>query len=96
MFPQVDLATLLEDKSLSIDVARYGRFISIKINAFSTVVIEDGIVADGVIHVVSNVLIPPKEIGGVEQQWEGEELEVEDLIERLEPYADSDSDITEL
>ena len=82
---KVDLATLLKDKSLSIDVARYGRLINIKINAFSTVIIEDGIAADGVVHVISNVLIPPKSIGGMTQQWEGEELEVEDLKERLEP-----------
>ncbi|KAL9126012.1 MAG: hypothetical protein Q9217_004863 [Psora testacea] len=82
----VDLPTLLEDKSLSIDVARYGRIINIKINAFSTVTIEDGIAADGVIHVVSNVLIPPKSLGGMTQQWDGEELEVEGLKERLEPY----------
>ena len=45
--------------------------------------IEDGIVFDGVIHVVSNVLIPPKSVGGVAQEWNGEELEVEDLKERL-------------
>ncbi|KAL9100466.1 MAG: hypothetical protein Q9163_004156 [Psora crenata] len=82
----VDLPTLLEDKSLSIDVARYGRIINIKINAFSTVTIEDGIAADGVIHVVSNVLIPPKSVGGIMQQWEGEELDIGDLRERLEPY----------
>ena len=86
----------MEDKSLSVDVARYGRLISIKINAFSTVTIPDGIVEDGVIHVVSNVLIPPKELNGVEMQWNGEELELEDLLERLEPYTDADSDFTEL
>lgn len=86
---QVDLPTLLKDKSLSIDVARYGRFIRIKINAFSTVVVEDGIVADGVIQVVSNVLIPPKAVGGVKTHWRGEELDLEDFKERLEPYAES-------
>ena len=89
-YTQVDLPTLLKDKSLSIDVARYGRLISIKINGFSTVTIEDGIAADGVIHVVSNVLIPPKSLDGKAQHWEGEELDVEDLKERLEPYAGLD------
>lgn len=76
---------MLKDKSLSIDVGRYGRFIQIKINGFSTVTIEDGIAADGVIQVVSNVLIPPKAIDRGLQQWSGEELSVEDLKERLEP-----------
>ncbi len=52
--------------------------------------IEDGIVYDGVIHVVSNVLIPPKSIGGLMQEWNGEELEVEDLKERLAVSDDDD------
>lgn len=85
----IDLPTLLKDRSLSIDVGRYGRIISIKINGFSTVTIEDGIAKDGVIHVISNVLIPPKNLGGVQEQWHGEELSEEDLMERLEPYVDS-------
>jgi len=79
---------LLEDRSLSIDVGRYGRFISIKINGFSTVIIEDGIAADGVIQVVNNVLIPPKKVEGAKQEWHGEELSEEDLKERLEPFVE--------
>ncbi|KAF7952417.1 uncharacterized protein EAE97_001914 [Botrytis byssoidea] len=80
----VDLPTLLKDKSLSIDVGRYGGFISIRINGFSSVSVQDGIAKDGVIHVLSSVLIPPKTPGG--EMWAGEELEVEDLMERLIPY----------
>lgn len=79
---------MLEDRSLSIDVGRYGRLISIKINGFSTVIIEDGIAADGVIQVVNNVLIPPKKVEGAQQQWQGEELSEEDLKERLEPFVE--------
>ena len=82
------MPTLLEDRSLSIDIARYGRIISIKINGFSSVTIKDGIAADGVIHVVSDVLIPPKNLGGAQQQWQGEELTEEDLKERLKPFVD--------
>ena len=83
----VDLPTLLEDRSLSVDIARYGGFISIKINGFGRVSVQDGIAQDGVIQVVSDVLIPPKQVpGGPGAQWMGEELEVEDLMERLEPY----------
>lgn len=67
------------------DVARYGRYINIKINGFSTVAIEDGIASDGVIHVVSNVLIPPKAVDRGVQHWDGEEMSVEELKERLEP-----------
>ena len=49
---------------------------------------EDGIASDGVIHVIDNVLIPPKKVGGVMQQWQGEELDEEDLIERLDTLVD--------
>ncbi|MCJ1260419.1 hypothetical protein MMC22_000280 [Lobaria immixta] len=83
-----DLHTALEDKSLSVDVFRYGRIISIKINGFSRVTIEDGIAKDGVIQVVGNVLIPPKHIADLEQQWQGEEMSVEDFMERLEPFVE--------
>jgi len=86
----IDLPTLLEDKYLSIDVARYGRLITIKINGFSRVVIQDGIAKDGVIQVVGNVLIPPKKPGSLEDAYNGEELTVEDLIERLEPHVEKE------
>ena len=86
---QVDLPTLLKDRSLSIDVARYGRLITMKINGFSRVAVLDGIAKDGVIHVVGNVLIPPKTVGQVVQPWEGENLSEEDLIERLQPFVDT-------
>ena len=88
----MDLPTLLKDRSLSIDVARYGRLISMKINGFGRVAVQDGIAKDGVIHVVSNVLIPPKQIGGVEQEYEGEDLTVEELMERLDPYMDHEDE----
>ncbi|KAH8684873.1 FAS1 domain-containing protein [Tricladium varicosporioides] len=82
----VDLPTLLDDKSLSIDVARYGGLITIKINGFSTVAIQDGIAKDGVIQVVSNVLIPPRTAGG--EMWAGEEMSVEEFKDRFDPYVE--------
>lgn len=83
----IDLPTLLKDRSLSVDIGRYGGFIRIKINAFATVAVSDVIAQDGVIHEVGNVLIPPKKLGGAEEEhWAGEELTVEDLKERLEPF----------
>merc|ERR1712000_271387 len=59
-FIHVDMPTGLEDKSLSIDIARYGRLITMKINGFTRVSVLDGIAADGVLHIVPNVLISPK------------------------------------
>ncbi|KAL9070336.1 MAG: hypothetical protein Q9157_005846 [Trypethelium eluteriae] len=97
----LDLPTMLEDgdetRSLAVDVARYGPFITIKVNAFSRVVVQDGIARDGVIQVVGNVLIPPKKISGSEgvqyQEWTyDEELTVEDLKERLAPFVEETYD----
>ncbi|ERF74728.1 hypothetical protein EPUS_04897 [Endocarpon pusillum Z07020] len=82
----VDLPTLLDDKSLSIDVARYARFITIKINGFNRVAIPDGIAADGVIHVVPTVLIPPRTPGAQGVSAEG--MELEEFMERLEPFVE--------
>jgi uncharacterized surface protein with fasciclin (FAS1) repeats len=89
----VDLPTLLEDRTLSVDVGRLGGFITIKINAFTTVSLQDIVAQDGVIHIPRNVIIPPKTIGGVQQAWEGEELTVEDLKERLQPFVRSKHDL---
>lgn len=74
---------------MSIDVGRYGPIITIKINAFATVTISDGIAEDGVIHVIDNVLIPPKHLDGQSQQWQGEELSEDDLKARLEPFVEA-------
>jgi uncharacterized surface protein with fasciclin (FAS1) repeats len=80
----VDLPTLLGDKSLSIDIARWGGFINIKINGYNSVAIQDGIAKDGVIHVVGSVLIPPKTPGGV--QYQGEEMDLDEFKDRLLPF----------
>jgi uncharacterized surface protein with fasciclin (FAS1) repeats len=82
----VDLPTLLDDRSLSIDIARWGGFIEIKINGFNRVDVQDVVAEDGVIHVLTNVIVPPKKLGGEDVYWKGEELSVDDLKERLEPF----------
>ncbi|KAK4508007.1 hypothetical protein PRZ48_001742 [Zasmidium cellare] len=82
----IDLPTLLKDRSLSVDVGRYGGFITIKINGFATVALQDVIAKDGVIQEVSSVLIPPKKLGGAEEAWDGGEMSVEEFQERLEPF----------
>ncbi|KAF2258590.1 FAS1 domain-containing protein [Lojkania enalia] len=82
----LDLPTVLKDRSLAVDVARYGPFVEIKINDFSRVTIHDGVASDGVIQVVSNVLIPPKKATIEDGFWKGEEMSVEEFKERLEPF----------
>jgi hypothetical protein len=59
--------------------------VSIKINGFVSVTVLDGIAKDGVIHVISNVLVPPKKLGEAQQKCQ---ITVDDLKERLEPYLD--------
>lgn len=81
----VDLPTLLKDKSLSIDIARYGGLISIKINGFASVAVQDGIAKDGVVHVVSSVIIPPKTPGGKAEEVT-KEMDLEEFKDRLIPY----------
>jgi uncharacterized surface protein with fasciclin (FAS1) repeats len=83
----LDLPTQLEDRSLAVDVARWGPFINIRVNGYTDVRYQDAIAQDGVIQVVSNVLIPPKKLStGEFDHWDGSsELTEEDLMERLEP-----------
>lgn len=53
-----------------------------KINGFNSVAVQDGIARDGVIHVVSSILIPPKIPGGA--AYMGEEMSVEEFKERFD------------
>jgi hypothetical protein len=86
---------MLEGKSLAVDVARYGRLIEMKVNAFSRIVYQDGMASDGVLQIPDNVLIPPKKVGDEEVEYNGEELTVEDLKERLSPYVGDDEEAGE-
>ena len=45
----VDLPTLLADRNLSIDIAKWGRFVNIRINGYHEISIADGIAKDGVV-----------------------------------------------
>jgi uncharacterized surface protein with fasciclin (FAS1) repeats len=89
-FIHVDLPTGLEGKSLSIDIARYGRLITIKINGFTRVAVSDGIAADGVIHVVPNVLIPPKTPGGLGVAED--DMSLEEFKARLAPFVEGEEE----
>ncbi|EXJ81168.1 hypothetical protein A1O3_07458 [Capronia epimyces CBS 606.96] len=86
----VDLPTGLKGKSLSIDIGRYGRLITIKINGFTRVSVLDGIAADGVIHVVPNVLIPPKTPGG--PGVAEDDMDLDEFKARLAPFVEGEDD----
>ena len=92
---QLDLPTLLEGRSVPVDVGRVGPFIRIQVNGFARVIFQDAPTKDGVIQVVGSVLIPPKkhatDAGSVDEPENGsEELAVSDLMERLQPYVVTD------
>jgi len=90
----VDLETGLRGKYLSVDVARFGRLVDIRINGFNHVSIMDGIAKDGVIQVVPQVLIPPKTPGVFEAT--SADMTVEELKERLEPFVENEDFVFEL
>jgi uncharacterized surface protein with fasciclin (FAS1) repeats len=94
-----DLPTLLDDRSIAVDIARFGPFITIKINGFTRVAVQDGVAKDGVIHIVSDVLIPPKKLGGAGEKdeglWMGEEMSVEEFKERLGPFMEEDDKVVD-
>jgi len=96
----IDLPTLLDNHHLSIDISRFTRVVIIKINGFVTVAVPDIIVRDGVIHVINDVLIPPRKPrkgkdplgeGSLPLFAEGDAvsvLTIEELVERLEPLVE--------
>lgn len=89
-----DLATLLsEDARLGVDIKAWKGHATMVVNGFNRPSVLDGPAADGVIHVVSSVLIPPRKGNGgdeqkEEEEEEGGEMSVEELMARLEPYMD--------
>ncbi|KAI0805508.1 FAS1 domain-containing protein [Xylaria sp. FL0064] len=90
----VDLPTLLEGKSLSIDIARFYGLITMRINGHSKVAVEDGVASDGVVQVLGSVLFPPRDGKSDAPAWteaDGE-IPVERLVEILQPYVDAEEE----
>ncbi|KAK3898521.1 Fasciclin domain-containing protein, partial [Staphylotrichum tortipilum] len=81
----VDLPSLLEGREVGVDVYRWwGGRVAMVVNERVRVVVRDGVARDGVVQVVGRVLIPPREDGEEEE----EEISVEELTMRLEPYVE--------
>ncbi|GES59340.1 fasciclin domain family [Aspergillus terreus] len=93
-FTHLDLPTLLPDRSLAVDVARYGPYASLKINGHQRVAFEDALARDGNIHIVDHVLIPPRKVDDAAPAWTGneDELTVEDLKSRLADVVEDDGE----
>jgi len=106
-YTHLQLPTLLKDEELSVDITRYERFLSFRVNGYNSIIISDGIAKDGVVQVPNHVLIPPCRhhgSSGVEEgllqsqekvwkaQEDGTEVDVEDLKRILEPYVEKVAD----
>lgn len=92
----VDLPSLLDNKNIAVDISRWAGIIDVKVNGYVHVEIQDGVARNGVIHVVSNVLVPNKAPGHKHEDEEDDgeivdgEISVEDLVERLSPYVEEE------
>lgn len=87
-----DLATLLDEAHLGVDIGKIWGFLTIRINGFVNVAIQDGIAKNGVIHVVDKVLLPPRKHGenGISDDDDNEDISVDDLKRRLEDYVNKE------
>ena len=72
-------------------MARFGPYASLKVNGFQRVAVADVLGRDGNVHIVDEVLVPPRKVAAEWDEW-NEELTVEDLKERLAGWVDDDHD----
>jgi uncharacterized surface protein with fasciclin (FAS1) repeats len=85
----VELKTLLNGTGVGVDIRRWGSFVDIKLNGYVPVVVRDVVALNGVIQVVGRVPIPPRKPHAVGEELNRDgEIEVEDLIHRLEDYVE--------
>ncbi|KUI71246.1 Stabilin-2 [Cytospora mali] len=87
----LDLPTLLPEKNVAIDVARFAGFIRVKINGYIPIIVQDAVAKNGVIHVPGRVLIPPHKHGENAEET-GSEISVEELKERLADFIERDDE----
>ncbi|WYZ44870.1 hypothetical protein EsH8_VIII_000186 [Colletotrichum jinshuiense] len=82
----LDLPTLLDGKNIAVDIATWGGWTRIKLNGYIPIVVADGVAKNGVIHVPGRVPIPPHKH---KADYDGGEIDVEELKERLSEYVDN-------
>jgi len=95
-YSHVSLPTLLKGRSLSVDITRYARFLSFRVNGRASISFSDGIAKNGVIHIPDRVLIPPHtkdERHNPPKDEDEIEMTVEELKSRLAPFVGSESEL---
>ncbi|MCJ1411232.1 hypothetical protein MMC19_005320 [Ptychographa xylographoides] len=80
------LSTMLQELNLSVDIVRYGGLISMRVNDYASVMIQDILSNGGVVHVVNRILVPPAVFAAVDRQEGDIELQVKDLQTGLSSY----------
>lgn len=60
----VELPTLLKKQKLGVDVAWAGFSLVMRVNGVQRIRVHDVLAQDGVVHVVDQVLMPPKKLKG--------------------------------
>ncbi|CAG8893593.1 unnamed protein product [Penicillium egyptiacum] len=83
-YANVRLATLLKERELAVDVKRRFGEVDMLVNGFGRVARLDLLARDGVVHVLDQVLLPPRKIQDKDEGEDVEELMVEELVERLD------------
>ncbi|KAJ5082685.1 hypothetical protein N7532_011728 [Penicillium argentinense] len=58
----IKLTTLLKNRKLSVDVSWPGMSVVMRINGVDTIRVHDVLARDGVLHVLDQVLVPPKKL----------------------------------
>jgi uncharacterized surface protein with fasciclin (FAS1) repeats len=83
-----DLGTLLGEAHLGVDIGKIWGFLTMKVNGFVRVTVQDGIARNGVIHVVDKVLLPPhrKKDGESNSRDSEDDISVDELQRRLDAY----------
>ncbi|RXG42045.1 hypothetical protein VDGE_07622 [Verticillium dahliae] len=82
----VDLPSLLDEKSIAVDITSWRGFIDLKINGYIHVSVSDAVAKNGVVHVVDSVLLPHRKPGG------DAEVDVEELKAMLAPFVEEAED----
>lgn len=84
----LDVPTLLDEKNIAIDISRFAGFIRVKLNGYIPITVQDAIAKNGVIHLPGRVLIPPHKHHKTNSEETGEDISVEELMERLDGYVE--------
>lgn len=83
-YANVRLRTLLKKRDLEVDVKKGLGEVEMRVNGFGRVGRLDLLARDGVVHVLDRVLVPPRKIQHKDEGKDGEELMINELVERLD------------